>query len=82
MSEARPDNLGRFERVFNEDFEWKLMNYTTEMQNRFYSLTIADLRSRAFQLSQCNGIQHPFNKKLKMVGHDWAASFMKSSQLC
>jgi len=34
-AEARPDNLGRFKRVFNDEFEKELVNYTTEMQNRF-----------------------------------------------
>ena len=81
-AEARPDNLGQFKQVFNEEFEKELVNYASEMQNRFYGLIIADLRTLAFQLAEHNGIQHPFNKKLKMAGVDWVASFMKRSQLC
>ena len=37
----------------------------------FNGLTIADRRTLAFQLAERNGILHPFNKKLKMAGHDW-----------
>jgi hypothetical protein len=81
QAEARPENLGRFKRVFNEEFERELLGYATEMQNRFYGLTITDLRSLAFELAERNGLDHPFSKKLKRAGYDWAASFMKRNQL-
>jgi len=56
------------------------LDYVAEMQNRFYGLTITDLRTFTFQLAERNGIQNPFTKNLKMAGNDWAASFMKIIQ--
>ena len=62
-----PMSLGRFKRVFNNESERELVEYATEMQNRFYGLTISDLRFLAYQLAQRNGLQHPFSHELKMA---------------
>jgi hypothetical protein len=71
-----PHNLGRFKPVFDNAFESELVMHCVEMQQRFYGLTLNDLKSLAFQLADKNGIQHPFSKVNKMAGKDWMRSFM------
>lgn len=79
--DVNPENLGRFKRVFSDDYEKELVDYATEMQNRFYGLSINDLRSLAFQLAERNNIDHPFDKHQKLAGIDWVQSFMKRNKM-
>jgi len=59
----------------------ELIEYVREMQNRFYGLTVSDLRSIALQPAQHNGFYHPFSKKYNLAGYDWTASFMNRHKL-
>ena len=72
-----PISLGRFTRVFNDNFENELCTHALEMQSRFYGLTYLDLRSLALQLAERNGIAHPFAKGQKLAGKTWLHSFMR-----
>ena len=63
-----PNGLGRYKCVFDSEFEHDLCNYIIEMQNRFYGLSLSDLRSIAFQLAERNELPHTFNKSSRMAG--------------
>jgi len=51
--------------------------HVVEMQNRFYGLSLMELRSIAYELAQRNGIKHPFSSKTKRAGKDWTAGFLR-----
>jgi len=40
-----PQSLGRFKNVFNHEMESELVMHIVEMQQRFYGLSLMDLRS-------------------------------------
>lgn len=71
-----PTSLGRFSPVFTAEFENELVMHIVEMQNRFYGLSLQDLRSIAYELAVRNGLKHPFSDERKLAGIDWAESFM------
>jgi hypothetical protein len=73
----QPSSLGRFKRIFDNHFENDLVQHAIEMQNRFYGLSLLDLRSLAFELAERNGIENPFDKEKKIAGEAWAYGFMK-----
>jgi hypothetical protein len=72
-----PGTLGRFLRVFDDNFENQLVKYCLDMQSRFYGLSLVDCRKLAFQLAEMNHLDHPFSKEKSMAGKDWVYSFMK-----
>lgn len=72
-----PAALGRFRRVFDDQFETELVSYCLEMQKRFYGLTLVDCRKIAFELAVKNNLSHPFNPSEGLAGPDWMYSFMK-----
>ena len=72
-----PSSLGRFSPVFSDEFENELVMHVVEMQQRFYGLTLCDLRSVAYQLAERNELKHPFSSNTKLAGTDWAHSFLK-----
>src|SRR6218665_2257689 len=76
-----PISLGRFKRVFSDEFEKELVDYTNDVQNRFYGLTINDLQSLAFQFAKSNNIDHHFSEEQKLATTDWVRSFLKRNQL-
>src|SRR6218665_423612 len=64
-----PTSLGRFKRIFraySDEFEKELMEYTNDMQNGFYGLTINDLQSLAFLFGKGNSLDHPLSKNSPM----------------
>ena len=63
--------------MFNQDLENELVMHAVEMQQRFYGLSLLELRSLAYELAQKNGIEHPFSSKTKRAGSDWTAGFLK-----
>jgi len=63
--------------VFDLEFESELVMHCVEMQQRFYGLTVTDLKSLAFQVAERNGIVHPFSHMKKLAGKDWVSSFMR-----
>ena len=72
-----PPRLGRFRRVFSDDFECELVMHVVEMQSRFYGIGLLELRRIAFELAEQNGIVHPLSRVTKLAGTDWAASFLR-----
>ena len=47
------------------------------MLNRFYGLSVTDLRSLTFELAERNSIEHPFNTSQTLAGISWTSCFMK-----
>jgi DDE superfamily endonuclease len=72
-----PTSLGRFMPVFSDEFHNELVMHVVEMQNRFYGLSIHDLRSIAYELAERNGIKHPFSAQMRLAGKDWARCFLQ-----
>jgi len=73
----QPTSLGRFKPVFSLEFEEELVMHAVSMQQRFYGISVMDLRYIAYQLAERNGIEHPFSHAEKRAGVEWARSFMK-----
>jgi len=73
----QPTNLGRFKPVFSLEFEAELVMHAVGMQQRFYGLTVMDLRYLAHNLAEANGTDHPFSHAEKRTGTEWARSFMR-----
>lgn len=46
------------------------------MENRFFGLSLRDLRSLAFELASANNIPNDFNKEKKLAGKCWLYSFL------
>jgi len=72
-----PENLGRFKKVFTIQMECELVMHIVDMQQRFYGLSLSDLRSLAYEFAERNGIKHPFSTTERRAGRDWTMSFMK-----
>jgi len=47
--------------VFDAAFEAELVMHAVGMQQRFYGLTLLDLRYIAYELAEANGLDHPFS---------------------
>lgn len=47
------------------------------MDDRYYGLTINDLRRLAYEYADANHIEHRFDKSCKMAGRDWLDGFLK-----
>ena len=69
--------LGRYRPVFSDSLENELVMHVVDMQNRFYGLSLMELRKIAYELASRNGINHPFSKESKMAGIEWARGFMR-----
>ena len=69
--------LGRFRRVFTDEYENELVMHVVELQQCFYGIGLIDLRRIAFELAEQNGLAHTFSKSAKMAGEDWAAAFLR-----
>lgn len=69
--------LGNFRTIFSEEQEEELLNHLLDLEQRFYGVSITDLRRLAFQLAERNNIPHRFSKEKMMAGKDWVASFRK-----
>ena len=73
----QPLSLGRFKPVFDVAFEAELVMHAVGMQQRFYGLTLLDLRSIAYELAEANGLDHPFSHEDKRAGISWVQNFMR-----
>lgn len=69
--------LGRYRSVFSEEQEKILVDYVLQMEERLFGLTLADLKSVAYQLAVRNNISHPFNTEKQVAGKDWVNGFLK-----
>jgi len=72
-----PENLGTFKRVYTLDMECELVMHIVELQQRFYGLSLSDLRSLVYEFAERNLIKHPFSTTERRAGRDWTMSFMK-----
>lgn len=76
-----PTSCGRFKRMLSEEMEKKLKEYCLQVDNRFFGLTLRDMRQLAYDFAEWNEVDHPFNKSSHLVGKDWASSFIKRHRL-
>lgn len=69
-------SMGRLT-VFTADIEKELANHILKLEERFFGVTISDVRRLAFQIAVRNNIPHNFNMNKQMAGKAWYYSFMK-----
>lgn len=75
--EASGKRLGRFLRCFTTEQEKELVQHCLFMENRYFGLTVKDLRYLAYEFASRNKISHPFNKIKGLAGKDWVMSFLQ-----
>ncbi|XP_063232742.1 uncharacterized protein LOC134536762 [Bacillus rossius redtenbacheri] len=63
--------------VLPYELEKLLVKYCMEMEERYFGLTIADVKRMAFELAIRNGLSHPFNPKKESAGKKWFKLFLK-----
>lgn len=63
--------------TLSAEFEKQLVQYCIQMDERFYGLTLADVKSLAFQLADLNKIPHPFNVEKRSAGAKWLKLFLQ-----
>ncbi|KAF2884802.1 hypothetical protein ILUMI_21373 [Ignelater luminosus] len=61
--------------LLGEQMEKELVGYLLQIEEKFYGLTLKDLRRMAFQLASRNSMQHPF--KQGEVGRAWVDLFLQ-----
>ncbi|XP_033231538.1 jerky protein homolog-like [Belonocnema kinseyi] len=74
--EAARKSSGRNKTVFSEAQEAELVTHIVAMEERFFGLTLTDIRELAFQLAELNNLSHSFNKEKKKAGKDWLYGFL------
>ncbi len=52
-----------------------LVEHLADLDNRFYGLTLQQMRSLVYEFADRNHIPHPFNREVRMAGIDWTRSF-------
>lgn len=72
-----PTSLGRFKPTFTKDQEAQFAVHCEDMDNRFFGITINDLRRLAYEFATANNIEHRFDDSCKISGRDWVESFLK-----
>ncbi|XP_044598416.1 MFS-type transporter clz9-like [Cotesia glomerata] len=70
-------SLGRWKPTFNTEQEAEFVNHCKKMDERYFGLTINDLRRRAYEYAEANKIENRFDSGCKMAGRDWVESFLK-----
>lgn len=68
--------LGR-KPALGAEIENELVEYCKIMDQRFYGLTIRDIRQVAFQLAVKNDINHPFGLTTGLAGKKWLYNFLR-----
>ena len=59
------------------ELEQQLADHVIQLEQRFYGLTIRDLKSLAFQIAEVNNIKTRFNTKTKLAGKEWLKGFLE-----
>lgn len=68
--------LGR-KHVLGDELEKELVRYCLIMEDRFFVLTVRDIKQLAFQLAVQNNIDHPFTERKGVAGKKWLINFLK-----
>nr|XP_023027055.1 uncharacterized protein LOC111515050 [Leptinotarsa decemlineata] len=69
--------LGRYRSVFSKEQEKILADYVLQMEERLFGLTIADLKSLAYQFAVRIHISQPFINEKQIAEKDWVYGFLK-----
>lgn len=70
-------SMGRFKPTFDSEQEKEFAIHCKQMDDRYYGLTINDIRRLAYEYADANHIEHRFDKSCKMAGRDWLDGFLK-----
>lgn len=63
--------------VFTEEMEKELVAHILKFEERFFGLTIKNVRKLAFDIAKMYGIPHCFNVENGLAGKKWFYKFMK-----
>lgn len=63
--------------VLGDDAEKELVQYCKMMEERFYGVTVRDVKQLAFQLAIKNDISHPFAVSKGAAGKKWLRNFLR-----
>lgn len=77
IAKCERKGLGSKMNVFCHETESTLVKYILESEQKFFGLSINDLRRMAFQLAKRNGLHCPFNTENEMAGKEWARGFLQ-----
>lgn len=70
-------SMGRFKPTFDKFQEEEFVRHCKKMDERFFGLTINDLRRLAYEYAEANKIDNRFDQSSKMAGRDWVECFLK-----
>lgn len=70
-------SMGRFQPTFNVQQESEFVTHCKEMDNRYFGLTINNLRSLTYEYAAANSFVNWFDALSKMAGRDWVDNFLK-----
>lgn len=80
--DAAAKKLGSRVQVFTKEQELELVQHILTLEERFFGMTLTELRKLAFKLAEENQIPHPFNKEKQFVGKDWLYNFWIGTHIC
>ena len=63
--------------IFTAEMEKVIADQILLFEERFFGITIKDVRRRAFDVAEKYGLPHSFNKEERMAGKKWFYSFMR-----
>jgi len=63
--------------TFSTEMELELTKRCLECEERFFGLSIKDVRKLAFEIADKMGIKHKFNMEKRLAGKKWFYAFMK-----
>lgn len=78
-----PGCLGSRRPVFTAEQEKCLKDHIISMQERFYGLTLTDVKQLAFEVADSLNIPNQFNKETRTAGYDWVCGFLqRNPEVC
>lgn len=66
--------------ILGVENEKRLVKHIQKMENAGFPIDRETLRSLAFQFAEILGIQHRFNREIRMAGYDWLSSFLRRNK--
>ncbi|XP_063924691.1 uncharacterized protein LOC135138643 [Zophobas morio] len=70
-------DLGGKRPVFSWEMEDQFAQHIKDIQAKFFSLTLKDLKKLIFEFVSKNNIKNPFNKEKETAGDEWIQGFLK-----
>ena len=73
--------LGRFRPVVSAEMELQLVDHIKCMEGMRFGFTLAQLKRVAFDFTEVNSIDHPFNHTTREAGKDWLSPVIRKVPL-